>query len=614
MSEDDRAAGPGEERPGVEARDGTAGETQDKQGLDAVAGADRLSGEVGKDKPPSSTADQGEPESVPSTTAKDTDCGSSDMAAPKTGEPLKAEATESRQQDTAAPVGAETQNGGDESEKRTNTATKEVADTVTETSSKLPPSEPQGPDVAPLAKNGHASHESSRDQSSLCPKNQEQGAEKDERGNVDAPALGSPPLPEPEPQNTLLRSEQEDAKNTGDPKSSSTEKKALLEENTTETPRPEADSVVDSVALEAPGSINTEPTSPVTGDRLAEFFQVIDDSPPPSAPFPHRFVTLRSGDVTTIFDINLDDILGGGRFGDVHTCTVKATGLQLVAKVIKFQDSKDKEMGLNEVDVMNQLDHQNLIQMYDALETPSSIILFLEYVEGGELFERIIDENYHLTEMDAMVFVRQICEGISYMHQMYVLHLDLKPENIVCVSQTGHMVKIIDFGLARRYKPREKLRVSFGTPEFVAPEVVNFDYVSFPTDMWSLGVITYMMLSGLSPFLGDHDTETMNNVLSSEVDFNEEPFENVSDEAKEFISNLLIRDKSGRLSAGQCLRHPWLNNLAEKAKRCNRLLKSQIELRKYMMRRKWKKNFIAVTAANRFKKISSVTSLATLEM
>ncbi|KAJ1122960.1 hypothetical protein NDU88_001433 [Pleurodeles waltl] len=536
------------------------------------------------------------------------------MASPKKDELLKAGATEGMQQDTPAPEETKTKNGGDESEKGTHKATKEVADIATETSSKLLSSEAQQPDVAPLAKNGQECHELSRDESNLCPNDKEQCAEKSERANVDAPASGRPPLPEPESQNSLQRSEQEKAKDTGDTKSSSPENKAVLEQNTTEPQRPDADRVVDDVEMEASGSINMEPTSPTTGDRMAEFFQVIDDSPPPSAPFPHRHVTLRSDDVTTLFDINLDDMLGGGRFGDVHKCTEKATGLQLVAKVIKIQDPKDKEMALNEVDVMNQLHHQNLIQMFDALETSSSIILFLEYVEGGELFERIIDENYTLTEMDAMVFVRQICEGISYMHRMYVLHLDLKPENIVCVSQTGHMVKIIDFGLARRYKPREKLRISFGTPEFLAPEVVNFDCVSFPTDMWSLGVITYMMLSGLSPFLGDNDTETMNNVLSSEVDFNEEPFENVSDEAKEFISNLLIRDKSGRLSAGQCLRHPWLNDLAEKAKRCNRLLKSQIELRKYMMRRRWKRNFIAVTAANRFKKISSSTSLATLEM
>nr|XP_033819838.1 myosin light chain kinase 2, skeletal/cardiac muscle isoform X2 [Geotrypetes seraphini] len=344
-----------------------------------------------------------------------------------------------------------------------------------------------------------------------------------------------------------------------------------------------------------------------------DFFQIIDDCPPPPAPFPHRILTLKPGDVHGLFSINKRETLGGGKFGEVHTCIEKSTNLLLVVKMIKIHNPKDKEMALNEVHVMNQLKHRNLIQMYEALETPNEIYLFLEFLEGGELFERIIDENYQLTEMDAMVFVRQICEGVQYMHQMYVLHLDLKPENIVCVSQTSHMVKIIDFGFARRYKPREKLKVSFGTPEFLAPEVVNFDFVSFTTDMWSLGVISYVLLSGLSPFLGDNDTETLNNVLAAVTDFDEEPFENVSEEAKDFIMNLLIKEKSGRMSAAQCLHHPWLNNFAEKAKRCNRLLKSQIELRKYMTRRRWKKNFIAVTAANRFKKISSCGSLTTLE-
>ncbi|XP_063315580.1 myosin light chain kinase 2, skeletal/cardiac muscle [Pelobates fuscus] len=354
----------------------------------------------------------------------------------------------------------------------------------------------------------------------------------------------------------------------------------------------------------SPGAMETDPQSPVIviGD---EVYHIIDDCPPPPAPFPHQFVTLQPGDVSNRYDLNMDEVLGGGRYGEVHVCRERATGLQLVAKVLKIQSGREKEMALNEINVMNQLDHRNLIQMFDALETPSEIYLFLEYVEGGELFERIIDDSYQLMEVDAMVYVRQICEGIFYLHQMYVLHLDLKPENIVCVSKSSHMVKIIDFGLARRYKPQKKLKVSFGTAEFLAPEVVNFDFVSFPTDMWSVGVISYMMVSGLSPYLGDNETETLNNVLSSEVDFDEESFESVSDEAKDFISNLLIREKSGRMSAGQCLKHPWLNDLARKAKLCNRLLKSQIELRKYMMRRRWKKNVFAVTAANRFLKRSN---------
>ncbi|NXL85648.1 MYLK2 kinase, partial [Alectura lathami] len=341
-------------------------------------------------------------------------------------------------------------------------------------------------------------------------------------------------------------------------------------------------------------------------------FEILDDVPPPPAPFAHRIVTLRSANVSSQYSLSSKEILGGGKFGEVHTCTEKQTGLKLAAKVIRKQGAKDKEMVLLEIDVMNQLNHRNLIQLYDAIETPREIILFMEFVEGGELFERIIDDDYHLTEVDCMVFVRQICEGIRFMHHMRVLHLDLKPENILCVAATGHMVKIIDFGLARRYNPQEKLKVNFGTPEFLSPEVVNYEQVSYSTDMWSMGVITYMLLSGLSPFLGDNDTETLNNVLAANWYFDEETFESVSDEAKDFVSNLIIKEKSARMSAGQCLQHPWLNNLAEKAKRCNRRLKSQVLLKKYVMRRRWKKNFIGVCAANRFKKITSSGSLTAL--
>ncbi|NWI62390.1 MYLK2 kinase, partial [Todus mexicanus] len=341
-------------------------------------------------------------------------------------------------------------------------------------------------------------------------------------------------------------------------------------------------------------------------------FEILDDVPPPPAPFAHRTVTLRAASVSSHFNLDAKDILGGGKFGEVHTCTEKQTGLKLAAKVIRKQGPKDKEMVLLEIDVMNQLNHHNLIQLYDAIETPREIILFMEFVEGGELFERIIDDDYHLTEVDCMFFVRQICEGIRFMHHMCVLHLDLKPENILCVAAVGHMVKIIDFGLARRYNPQEKLKVNFGTPEFLSPEVVNYEQVSYSTDMWSMGVITYMLLSGLSPFLGDNDTETLNNVLSANWYFDEETFESVSNEAKDFVSNLIIKEKSARMSAAQCLEHPWLNNLAEKAKLCNRRLKSQVLLKKYVMRRRWKKNFIGVCAANRFKKITSSGSLTAL--
>ncbi|XP_006786481.1 myosin light chain kinase 2, skeletal/cardiac muscle isoform X3 [Neolamprologus brichardi] len=284
----------------------------------------------------------------------------------------------------------------------------------------------------------------------------------------------------------------------------------------------------------------------------------IDTTPPPVAPFNHRIVSAKPNLITNFYTISWQEILGGGRFGQVHKCVENSSGLTLAAKVIKARSQKEREVVKNEIQVMNNLDHANLIKLYAAYESRNDIILVLEYVAGGELFDRIIDENHTLMELDAVLFIRQICDGLQHMHKMSILHLDLKPENILCVSRITNKVKIIDFGLARIYKPREKLRVNFGTPEFLAPEVINYDFVSFNTDMWSLGVITYMLLSGLCPFLGDDDNETLNNILACQWNFEEQEFVDTSEEAKDFISRLLIVNKSWRMGACEALRHPWL--------------------------------------------------------
>ncbi|XP_068117474.1 myosin light chain kinase 3 isoform X2 [Hyperolius riggenbachi] len=329
---------------------------------------------------------------------------------------------------------------------------------------------------------------------------------------------------------------------------------------------------------------------------------IIDDCPPPPAPFNHRIVSIKQAILSSCYTVCQHEVLGGGRFGQVHKCVEISSGLRLAAKIVKVKAPKDRDEVKNEINVMNQLNHVNLIQLYDAFECKNDLTLIMEYLDGGELFDRITDENYHLTELDAIMFCKQICEGIYYLHQQYILHLDLKPENILCVSRTGNQIKIIDFGLARRYKPREKLKVNFGTPEFLAPEVVNYDFVSFPTDMWSIGVITYMLVSGLSPFLGESDAETMNYIVNCNWEFDLETFEQVSEEAKDFISKLLVKEKSCRLSAGQCLKHEWLSNLPLKAKKHKVRLKSQIMLQRYMAQRKWKKHFYVVAAANRLRK------------
>ncbi|KAG8571564.1 hypothetical protein GDO81_011697 [Engystomops pustulosus] len=312
---------------------------------------------------------------------------------------------------------------------------------------------------------------------------------------------------------------------------------------------------------------NQEDQISETGEEIKESFireeekmLILDVTPPPPAPFDHRIVSAKHAQINNFYTVEKTRMLGGGRFGQVHKCVEKSSGLTLAAKIIKVKGHKEKEEVKNEIQVMNQLNHTNLIQLYDAFESRNDIILVMEYVDGGELFDRIIDENCNLSEVDTILFIKQICEGIQYMHQMYIIHLDLKPENIMCVSRADYQIKIIDFGLARRYKPREKLKVHFGTAEFLAPEVVNYDFVSFPTDMWSVGVIAYMLLSGLSPFLGDDENETLNNIIVSQFDFEGEEFQNISEHAKDFISKLLIKEKCWRMSASEALKHPWLTD------------------------------------------------------
>ncbi|XP_070162303.1 uncharacterized protein [Polyergus mexicanus] len=230
----------------------------------------------------------------------------------------------------------------------------------------------------------------------------------------------------------------------------------------------------------------------------------------------------------------------------------------LAAKVVNIMKKEDRRTVQREVEIMRRLQHPRLIQLYDAIDTGKQIYVVLELIDGGELFERVIDDDFVLTECSCAVFMRQICEGIEFMHSQKILHLDLKPENILCLTKEGNRIKIIDFGLAREYDPNKKLQVLFGTPEFVAPEVVNFDQIGFGTDIWSIGVICYVLLSGLSPFMGDTDIETMANVTIAKYDFDHEAFAEISEDAKDFIRCLLVKDKEKRMTAAQCREHRWL--------------------------------------------------------
>lgn len=213
------------------------------------------------------------------------------------------------------------------------------------------------------------------------------------------------------------------------------------------------------------------------------------------------------------------------------------------------------------------------------------------------MFERVIDNDFELTEKVCSIFMRQICEGVDYMHSKLIMHLDMKPENILCVTRTGNRIKLIDFGLARRFDPSKTLQVMFGTPDFAAPEVLSYERVTPAADMWSVGVICYVLLSGLSPFMGNSDLETMTNVTRAIYDFDDESFEPISSEAKEFISKLLLKDPRRRLKPTECLDHQWLAKTPVKRGKMAQL--SKTKLKKYVVRRRWQKAVTAIMALRR---------------
>ncbi|XP_004873682.1 myosin light chain kinase, smooth muscle isoform X2 [Heterocephalus glaber] len=304
---------------------------------------------------------------------------------------------------------------------------------------------------------------------------------------------------------------------------------------------------------------------------------------------------------------NIEERLGSGKFGQVFRLVEKKTGKIWAGKFFKAYSAKEKENIREEISIMNCLHHPKLVQCVDAFEEKANIVMVLEIVSGGELFERIIDEDFELTERECIQYMRQISEGVAYIHKQGIVHLDLKPENIMCVNKTGTRIKLIDFGLARRLENAGSLKVLFGTPEFVAPEVINYEPISYATDMWSIGVICYILVSGLSPFMGDNDNETLANVTSATWDFDDEAFDEISEDAKDFISNLLKKDMKNRLNCTQCLQHPWL---MKDTKNMEAKKLSKDRMKKYMARRKWQKTGNAVRAIGRLSSMAMISGLS----
>ncbi|XP_010770532.1 myosin light chain kinase, smooth muscle-like [Notothenia coriiceps] len=190
---------------------------------------------------------------------------------------------------------------------------------------------------------------------------------------------------------------------------------------------------------------------------------------------------------------SLQEKLGMGKFGLVFKLTHKETGRVCAGKFYKGRRAKEREAARKEIELMNFLHHPQLVQCLAAYDHKPEMVMVMEFIAGGELFERIVDDSFVHTELASVRYMQQILEGIAFMHQQNIVHLDMKPENIVCVDTTGTSVKIIDFGLACKIEGDTPLKVMHGTPEFVAPEVINYEPVCLFTDMWSIGVICYIL-------------------------------------------------------------------------------------------------------------------------
>ncbi|CDS41841.2 expressed conserved protein [Echinococcus multilocularis] len=272
------------------------------------------------------------------------------------------------------------------------------------------------------------------------------------------------------------------------------------------------------------------------------------------APLPTNF---NSGNIYDYYDI-LEEI-GTGSFGVVHRAKEKATGRTYVAKFVPTSTEAERNAVNNEANIMKQLNHPKLLHLHEVFSEPNETALVLEFLSGGELFDRIADDGYTMNEAEVIKYIRQLLEGLQHMHENHIVHLDIKPENIICETSRSTDIKLVDFGLATKLNPQDEVRVSTATPEFAAPEIADHNPVGFYTDMWAVGVLSYILLSGISPFAGSDTMNTLRNVSRASYDFGDDAFRDVSDNAKDFISKLLIKAPEKRMSVFEALNHPWLN-------------------------------------------------------
>jgi len=265
---------------------------------------------------------------------------------------------------------------------------------------------------------------------------------------------------------------------------------------------------------------------------------------------------------TNLLDIyDVKEKLGNGKFGLVKLGINKHTKEKVAIKIMnkKKMDSSDIELMRTEIEILKICQHPNIIRLYDIFENIDYIYIIMEYCPGGDLFSYLEQRKFKISEERAAIIMNKICEAVFYFQSYFgVIHRDLKPENVLLTSSSDDSdIRILDFGLSKISTPNEKCTEPYGTLTYCAPEIILDEPYNKEVDMWSIGVMTYLMISGRLPFNGEDENKIAREIAFNEPDFNAECWKKVSKECISFIKQLLEKNAKKRMVIGDALKHPW---------------------------------------------------------
>jgi len=291
------------------------------------------------------------------------------------------------------------------------------------------------------------------------------------------------------------------------------------------------------------------------------------------------------------------------------SCRARAPGSQPAGPASFASAERAPPSRTRQVDILKKVDHPYIVKCYDAFDTKECMFLVMEIMKGGELFDRIVDKG-HFTEQDAVGVTAKLLSAIKYLHDIGIAHRDLKPENLLMADETENAeVKITDFGLSKVFDDHSTvMQTPCGTPGYIAPEVLQMAGYDKQCDLWSMGVIVYILLCGFPPFYADNDAQLFEKIKRGEYEFLRPYWDPISTEAKSFIRNMLVVDPKKRYDCDAAMNDPWLKAGVD-ALPVESLPTLVTELKATQAKRRMKAAFLAVQAGNKLSHIISTDGL-----